>query len=93
MKVTVILIIIGALGTVLKGLEKGTGRVGNRKANRDYRNSSITEIGQNADKSPEVLRRLVVTQPPVKDLATNAGVKNLQERTHTHISNRFIGGT
>ena len=35
---------------------------------RDYPNDSITENGQNAEKSPGGLRRLAITQTPVKDL-------------------------
>ena len=34
---------------------------------RDYPNGSITENGQNAEKSPGDLRRLAVTQTPVKN--------------------------
>ena len=48
-------------------LGKGTGRVGNQRTNRDNPNKSITKIGQNTEKSSEDLRRLVVTQTPVKD--------------------------
>ncbi len=66
MKVTIVPIVIGALGTVIKGLLKGLedlevgGRVG------DYPNDSITENGQNTKKSPGDLRRLV-SQTPVKN--------------------------
>ena len=63
MKVTV----IPALGTVLKGLVKGAGRVANRRINRDHPNYSIVKIGQNTEKSPGDLRRLDVTQTPMKD--------------------------
>ena len=34
---------------------------------RDYSNDSITENGQNTEKSPKNLRRLAVTQIPVKN--------------------------
>ena len=60
MKVTVIPIVIGVLGTVTKGLVKGLESGG-------YLNDSTVEIGQNAEKSPEDLRRLGITQIPVKD--------------------------
>ena len=53
MKVIVIPIVIGALGTILKGLESGPGRVGNRR--------------KNTERSPRDLRRLAVTQTPGKD--------------------------
>ena len=34
---------------------------------RDYPNDSITENGQNTEKSPGDLRRLAITQTPVKN--------------------------
>ena len=51
MQVTIILIVIGAFGTVTKGLL----------------NDSIIENGQNIKKSPEGLRKLAVTQTPVEN--------------------------
>ena len=41
MKVTIILISIGAVGTVIKGLLKGTGRLGGWRKSGDYLNYSI----------------------------------------------------
>ena len=41
--------------------------VRNWKTNQDHPNYSIVEVGQNTEKSPEDLRRPVVTQTPVKD--------------------------
>ena len=67
MRVTVIPVVFGALGTVSKGLEKGTGINENQRKNRDHTNYSIVEIGQNTEKSPLDLRRLVVIQTTVKD--------------------------
>ena len=58
MMVTVIPVIIGALGTISTGLVKGF---------EDYTNYSIVEVGQNTAKSPGDLRRLAVNQIPVKD--------------------------
>ena len=46
-------------------LGKKTGRVGNRKTNRGHPNYSI-KIDQNTEKSPGDLRRLAVTQTPIK---------------------------
>ena len=46
---------------------KEDGRVGNWRTSRDHLNYSIVKIGQNTEKSPGDLRRLVVTQTPVKD--------------------------
>ena len=63
MKMTIILIIIGALGTVTKRLTKGLEvlEIG------DHPNYCIIEISQNTEKSPGDLRRLTVTQTSVKD--------------------------
>ena len=47
-------------------IDKGAGRVGNRRMNRDYPNYSIVNIGWNTEKSPGVLGRVIVTQTPVK---------------------------
>ena len=62
MKVTIVLIVIGALGTVTKGLLKGLGDL-----EVDYPNDSIAEDGQNPETSPGDLRRLAVTQTSVKN--------------------------
>ena len=77
MKVTIIPIVIGAFGTVTKGLLKGLENleVGSRVETiqktallkRDLSNYNIIEKGQNTEKSPGDLRRLAVTQSPVKD--------------------------
>ena len=58
MKVTIIPIVIGA---------KGPGGFGGRQPNGDHPNKSIIENGLNSEKSPGDLRRLAVTQSPVKD--------------------------
>ena len=60
MKVTIIPTVIGAFGTVAKGL-------GSWRTSGDHANYSIVENGQNTEKSPGDLRRLVVTQAPVKN--------------------------
>ena len=63
MKLRVIPIVIGALGTVTKGLVK-------RPEDLEIRihlNFSIIKIGQNTKKNPGDLRRLAVTQTPVED--------------------------
>ena len=62
MKVTIIPIVIGALGTVTKGLLKRSWWM-----SVDHPNNNITENGQNTEKSPGDLRRLAVTQTPAKD--------------------------
>ena len=43
------------------------GRVGNQRMNPDHSNYSIGKIVQNTEKSSGDLRRLAVTQTPVKD--------------------------
>ena len=61
MKVTIVPIVIGALGTVTKG------GLGSWRTCRDYPNDSIAEDGQNTETSPGDLRRLAVSQNPVKN--------------------------
>ena len=46
---------------------KGTGGLGNKRTSGDHPNDSIIENGQNTEKSPVDLRKLAVTQTPVKD--------------------------
>ena len=62
MKVTVILIIIVALGIVTKRINTGTGELGNKTRSGNHPNYSIIEIGQNTEKSPGVWLRLVKLQ-------------------------------
>ena len=50
-----------------KRIGTGTGGLGNKRTSGDYPNYSISEIDQNTEKSPGDLRRLAVTQTPVKD--------------------------
>ena len=64
MMVTVIPLVIGALGTVPKGLEKGSGRVGNQGENEDHPDQSFIEICKNTEKSPD---ETCCHQTPVKD--------------------------
>ena len=67
MKVTIIPIVIGVFVTVTKGLLKVTGRLGSRRTSGDHPNYSVVENGQNTEKCSGDLRRLAVTQTPVKD--------------------------
>ena len=60
MKVTIILLLIGALGTVTKGLKPG---LENLKIRGQVENIKTT--GLNTEKSPGDMRRLAVTQTPV----------------------------
>ena len=49
MKVTIVPIVIGALGTVNKGVIKGPGGLGSWQTNGYYPNDSIIENGQNTE--------------------------------------------
>ena len=60
---TVIPVVIGALGTTHKGLVKGLEDLKIRVTSRDHLDS--IKIGQNTDKSPRHLKRFAVTQTPV----------------------------
>ena len=64
MKVTVIPIILGALGTVPKGLER---RLEELQIGGDYPDYIFVKVGQNTEKSPGDQKRLAVTQTPAKD--------------------------
>ena len=50
-----------------KPLTNNNKETGNLRKNGDHPDLSIVQIGQNAEKSPGDLRRLAVTQTPVKD--------------------------
>ena len=65
MQVKIIPIVIGAFGTVTKGLLKG---LGSWQTSGDHPNHSIVENGKNIEKSPGDLRRIAVTQTPVKTI-------------------------
>ena len=57
-KVTIIPIVIGALGTVTKGLLQRLG-LGNNRMSGDHLNYCFIEITQNTEKSPDDLGRLL----------------------------------
>ena len=65
MKVTIVPIVIGALGTITKVLLKGLEDFENGRTSRDNPNDIIAKNGQNPETSPGDLRRLAVTQTPV----------------------------
>ena len=67
MKVMIIPIVTGSLGTIIKGLVKGLKDLENNRTSGDNSNYCIIEISQNTEKSPGDLKRLAVTQIPVKD--------------------------
>ena len=64
MKVTIIPTVIGAFGTVTKGLLKS---LEDLEVGGQAETIQTTENGQHTEKSPGNLRRLAVTQSPVKD--------------------------
>ena len=66
MQVTIIPLVIGAFGTVTKGLLKELEnlKVGGRV---ETIQTYLIEKGQNTKKSPGDLRRLAITQTPVKN--------------------------
>ena len=66
MKVTVIPIVIGALGSLLKGLVQGLENLEIRRV-ETIPNYSIIEIELSTEKSPGDLRRFAVTQTSVKN--------------------------
>ena len=47
-------------------LGKGTRILGNKRTRRDHPNYSINKMGQHTEKSPGDLRRIAVTQTPVR---------------------------
>ena len=63
---TVILIIVGAFETVSKGKETGGG-TGDLWKNRDHPSHCSVKISYITWKNPGDLRRLAVTQTPVKN--------------------------
>ena len=58
---------------------KGTGRLEHRRTSGDHPNYNIIENAQNTEKSPEDLRRLDVTQNPVKDQQLKLMWKTLKD--------------
>ena len=48
-------------------IDKGAGRLGNKRTSEDYPDYSIIKIGQNTEKNPGDFRRLAVTQTPGED--------------------------
>ena len=69
--------LIGDFGTVTKGLLKGNRGLGGWGTSGDHPNYRIIENGQNTEKGPGDLRRLDVTQIPVKDHQLNLMWKTL----------------
>ena len=82
MKDTIVPVVIGAFGTVTKGLLKGLEGLGSWRTSGDHPNDSIIEDGQNTEKSQGDLRKLAVTQTPA-----NADVKNSKRAYNSNNNN------
>ena len=61
-----------------------TGGLGNKRTSGDHLNYNIVEIGQNTEKSPGDLKRLAVTQTPVRKHQLTWSGKN------SHMSKKII---
>ena len=59
--------VVNTLGVIAKRISKETGGLGNKRTIRDHPDTSTIKISQNTEKSPGDLRRLAVTQPPVRN--------------------------
>ena len=66
MKVTVIPLVIGVLGTVIKRIGKWTGGLGNKRTSGDHLNSNI-KIGQNTENIHRDFKWLALIRTPVED--------------------------
>ena len=64
MKVSVISIVVGALGTIPNGLTRDLEELRNWGTSNEYPNYSVIEIGRSIEKCPGDLRRLDITQIP-----------------------------
>ena len=80
MKVTIVPIVIDAFGTITKGWLKKLGGLGSWGTCRDYTNDSIAESDQNTETSAGDLRRLAVTQTPVKNHLLTLMWRTLKEQ-------------
>ena len=84
MKVTIMPIVIGTLGSHQR-IGTRTGRLENNGTGGNCPNYSIVEIDQNTEKSPGNLRTLVVTQTPVRNHQLKL-VWNLEKEVNNCVS-------
>ena len=84
MNVTVILIVIGALGTVTKGLIQG---LGDLEIGQVETAQTTVKIGRNTANSPGDLKRLVITQTPGKDQQLTLMWKTLKGQNNNNNNN------
>ena len=66
-----------------------TGGLGHKRTSEDHPNYSIVKIGQYTEKSPEDLRRLAITQTPVK----NSQVSKIIKQCKGENPGRYIPGS
>ena len=78
MKVTIVPIVIGAFDTITKGLLKGLEVLEFGGRAKTIQMTALLN-GQNTEKSPEDLRRLAVTQTPVRNHQLKLMWKPLKE--------------
>ena len=88
-QVIIIPIVIGAFGTVTKRITKGTGGLGNWRTSGDHPNYYIVENAQNNEKCPADLRRLAVTQTPVKNHQLTLMWKTLMNSNNNNDNRRW----
>ena len=79
MQVTIMPVVISCVWNSNKRITKGTGGLGSWRMSGDHPNYNIAENGQNTEMSSGDVRRLAVTQTPVKDHQLNVDVKNSNE--------------
>ena len=70
-----------------KRIIKGPGRFRSWRLSGDHPNNSIVENGQNTEKSPGDLRRLAVTQSPMKDHQLTLIWKTLMSNNNNNNNN------
>ena len=79
MQVTIIPIVIGAFGTVTKGLLRGLEYLEVSGTGGDHPNDSIIENGQNTEKSPGRLEETCCYSDTCEKSSANAVVKRSNE--------------
>ena len=67
------------------------GGLGSWRTSWDYPNDSITDNGQNTEKSPGDLRRLALIQTLVKNDPGNTDVKQNSEGVNNNNNNKSLG--
>ena len=86
MKVMVLLTVTGGLEMIPKGLVREL-KDENQRTSREYPNYCIYKVSQNIEKSSSNLRRLAVSQTPMKDHQLTLVLKTYQEYYICHDPN------